>query len=299
MKKLCVFVFSAVMIGQGEEIVYRDSGSEDKLSELIWNFRPLTYFGLDIKYSWTKPENNWGLFVNGIYKYGLPAESGVMEDRDWITIYPNWLTHYSVHDNWTESAHLIDFNLGASFKIFNIFLLKTYLSYHLMKYSWAATGGSFLYPDWDIDEDGTPDGDHQYLSVPLTVGTYEQTWHIFSPGISFYGEFNRFFNIELSFEITPLIWCITKDEHLMRSLVITENLKGKVFIEPSFLFSYKPTDNFVLSLFVAYREINKTRGNGTYNFEGETPPKVLHLTDQLGAGYKAFDIGITAKYSLN
>jgi outer membrane protease len=282
--------------GQAEETVYRASYSNYKLSELLWNFEPLTYAGLDIKYSWLKPGNRWGFFTNGSFKLGFPGETGVMEDRDWMTLNsPNWLTHYSVHNNKTKSANLTDLNLGASFLIFKKFLLKTYISYHYMYFSWAASGGSILYPTWDIDGDGESDGDHYYFPFYNigTVGTYEQTWHIVSPAISFYGEFNRFFDIEISFGVTPFIWCASVDHHLLRDLVVTDDLKGGVFIEPSLLFSYKPSDHFVLSFSFTYREISETRGDGIYKYVGEPS---FTATNQSGAGYKAFDIGIIAKY---
>jgi len=315
MKHILFFLFSVVMIfniaaneysfsigaslgslnGQGQEIVYRDSNSNNKLSELLWNFSPMNYIGLDINYSWQKPGNKWGLFANSLFKLGFPGKTGVMEDRDWIKLYnPNWLTHYSVHDNKTESANLTDINLGASFLIFQKFLLKTYISYHYMSFSWTANGGSLLYPEWDIDEDGEPDGDHYFLPS-INVCTYEQTWHIVSPAISFYGEFNRFFDIEISLEVTPFIWCAAIDKHLLRDLVITENIKGGIFIEPSLLFSYKPSEHFVLSFSFAYREISKTRGNGRYTYSENLS---FTLKNQIGAEYKAFDIGITAKWKM-
>jgi len=315
MKKLCFFVFSVVIIfnlpakehnfsigagvgelnGLAQEVVYRDTKSDNKLSELLWNFNSLTYIGLDIKYSWLKPGNYWGLFANASFKYGLSGKPDVMEDRDWIVAkYPDWLTHYSVHDNKTNSANLIDCNLGTSFLIFQKFLLKSYISYHYMHFSLTASGGSILYPDWDTDGDGKPDGDHLPLFVFYDeVGKYEQTWHVFSPAISFYGEFNRYFDIEIAFEVTPFIWCVAIDEHLLRELVITDVLIGGTFIEPSFLFSYKPSEYFVLSLSFAYREISNSRGDSKYKNAGQ---KAFIERNLSGAGYKAVDFGIISKF---
>jgi outer membrane protease len=314
MKNLCLLVFSVVMIfnlsanehefsigaslgllnGQAQEIVYRDSRSDNKLSELLWNFNSLFYAGLDIKYSWLKPENKWGIFANGSFKYGFPGGTDVIEDRDWmIDNYPNWLTHYSVHDNKTESAYLIDFNLGAQFLISNKFLLKTYVSYHSINFSWTANGGSLLYP-YELDKFNNPIDGHILLES-INVGTYEQTWHIISPALSFYGEFNPYFDIEISLEVTPFTWCTAVDEHLMRDLVYTDEVKGGLFIEPSLLFSFKPSAHFVLSFFFAYREISKTRGDTKCEKAG-----VLALTvkNQAGAGFTSVDFGIIAKYKI-
>jgi len=313
MKKLFVFIFSLAMIfnlsakehdfsigtsfgvlsGQAQEVWYRSSSSDDKESELLWNFKPLFYMGLDIKYSWLKPENKWGLFTNGSIKFGFPDKTGVMEDRDWLkSNNPNWLTNYSVHDNKTESAYLLDFNLGMSFLIFQKFLLKTYFSYHYMFFSWTASGGSILHPTW-----GPGYQDHVPKPEDEKVCTYEQTWHIFSPAISFYGEFNRYFDIEISFEATPFVWCLAKDEHLSSGLVkavYTDNPIGGIFIEPSLLFSYKPSEHFVLSLSFAYREISKSRGDSLYK-EGSSKD---FYKNRSGAGYSAFDVGIILKYKI-
>jgi outer membrane protease len=315
MKISCFFAFSILLVsglaandhnfsiggsfgllnGRAEEIVYRDSKTKNKLSQLLWDFKPLVYAGLDVHYSWQKPENKWGLFANGSSKFGFSGETGIMEDRDWVVDnYPNFLTHYSVHENKTKAAILMDFGIGASFVIFRDFLLKAYISYHYMHWAWTASGGSLLYPTGHINENDEPQGDHFPLRS-IDVGTYEQNWYIVSPAIAFYGEFNRFFDIEISLQATPLIWCITKDHHILRHLVITENTFGGFFIEPSLLFSFKPIDHFVLSFSFQYRNISGTRGNGVYKYAGDPP---FTYRNGVGAGYAAYDIGIIFKYRL-
>jgi outer membrane protease len=316
-KIIFIFAFSAVMIfnlsakehdfsigvdfgllnGHAQELVYKSYNSDGKLSELLWNFKSLSYIGLDVRYSWLKSGNRWGVFFNGSYKRGFSSENDVMEDRDWLAAdYPDCLTNYSVHKNNTEFANLADLNLGILFLISKEFFLqniniKTYLSYHFMNFSWTARGGSLLYP--------ASIGGHMYISPILKVGTYEQTWHIFSPAISFYGEFNRYFDIELAFEITPFISFLSKDEHLLRNLVIIDNLNGGLFIEPSLLFSFKPSDLIVLSLSFAYREISKSRGNSLYKQTLPSKQTSSSLEKNIGgAGYTATDIGIIAKFKI-
>jgi len=312
-KTVFIFVFSVAMIfnlsakehdfsfgvnfgslnGQAQEIVYTDSKSKNYLSELLWNFDSLNYIGLDIRYSWLKPENKFGIFANGLFKFGVSDGAAKMEDKDWLAYeyYPDWLTNYSVHDSKVDTLNMIDFNLGMSIIIFQKFLLKPYVSYHYMHFEWSARGGSFLYPMEKINNNYV-DG-HLYLTQPIKVITNEQTWNIIAPGISFYGEFNRFFDIEIAFEVTPFIWCNSIDNHILRDLVITDTLTGGSFIEPSFLFSFKPTDNFVLSLSFVYREIENSRGNSKYK---ETDEPAFIEINIGGAGYYATDIGIIIKF---
>jgi outer membrane protease len=319
MKRIYLFILSVVMImglpakenghnlsigvslgllnGQGEEIVYRDETSSNKLSQLLWDAKNLFYAGVDMDYSWQKQENNWGIFANSSFKFGFPAKNGVTEDRDWMhSVYPDFLTHYSVHDNRTESAVLIDVDAGVSFRIFKKFLLKTYITYSFMYFSWAANGGSFLYPEVDTNGDGVPDsGGHRYLLWPIDVGTYKQTWNIISPGLAFYGEFNPYFDIEISFTLSPFIWCFTEDDHILRSLKVTGNADGGFFIEPGLVFSFKPKKFFIVSFSFTYRSISGTRGDGIYTEQGQPSWKAENMD---GAGYSAFDVGLIAKFKI-
>jgi outer membrane protease len=286
-----------LLYGRAEEIVYRDSRTKNKLSQLLWDLKPLIYAGADINYRWQKPENSWGIFAHTAFKFGFPGETGVMEDRDWIALYyPDWLTHYSVHDNKTKNAIIVDADIGVSFPVFRQFLLKTYISYNFMYFAWSGQGGSYLYPVWDTDGDGKPDGDHFPETRSIDVIRYKQTWHIISPGVAFYGEFNRYFSGEIAFKISPLIWCIGVDNHVLRDLTITtDKLDIGLFIEPSLLFSFTPKDFFTLSLSVLYRDIRYVRGDGIYKELGKP---VRTVNNMLGTGYSVFDVGLTAKFKL-
>jgi outer membrane protease len=277
-----------LLAGVGEEIVYRYDNSNDKLSQVLWHFEPLLYAGVDLHYNWQIPASRWSLFTDTVFKFGFPGETGVMEDSDWVDVrYADWLTHYSVSGNKTESAILIDANVGASFTIFEKYLLKTFITYSYIHFSWTASGGSFLYP--------SSDGDHGYLTVSRDVGTYKQVWNILSPGISFYGAFNRYFNIEISLKLSPFIWLSAKDEHLDRNLVITDEIFGGFFIEPGLCFSFEPNNFFTLSLSFLYRNISGTRGDGDYKYQGQP---TITAEDLRGAGYSSFDVGIMIKFNI-
>jgi outer membrane protease len=75
-----------LLLGQGEKIVYRYDNSDDKLSQLLWHFEPLVYAGVDLHYNWPMPASGWNFFADGIFKFGFPGESGVMEDSDWLDV---------------------------------------------------------------------------------------------------------------------------------------------------------------------------------------------------------------------
>jgi len=285
-----------ILYGQSEEIVYRNRDSDEKLSQLLWDLKPLVYAGANLHYHWQNPFYNWGLFSDVLFKFGLPGNTGYMEDRDWMdTQYANFLTHYSISDNKTESAVLIDFNAGITFNVYQDWLLKFFVSYSYMNFSWTASGGSVLHPyppdNPNIDHSR---GSHGYFKTPIDVVTYKQSWNIVSLGASFYGAFNPYFNIDISIKLSPLISCMSEDNHILINWIMTDYLYGGFFIEPNITFSFTPNDFFTLSFSAKYRSINNTRGDSLYNRNNS-----FTLYRNIGgAGFSAFDAGIVARLNL-
>jgi outer membrane protease len=282
--RFSIGVSLGLLHGQGEEIVYWDEGSDRKLSQLLWDIKPLGYAGVDVGLDWQKQGSRWGFFTGSDFKFGFPGKNGVMVDRDWRGAnYPDWLTNYSEHDNRTDSALLIDADFGMSFRLSESFLLKAYIVYTYMSFSWTASGGSFLYPA----------GGHWFEEPTGSAVTYQQSWHIISPALAFYGKFNRYFDIELSLKASPFIWCVADDNHPIKNIHFTDTMEYGFFIEPKLVFSYIPKDYFSLSLSVSYRDISGTRGDTDERSQGK--PAVT-FEDEAGAGYRAFDIGLSAKF---
>jgi len=223
--------------------------------------------------------------------------TGVMEDRDWLDEdYPGWLTHYSVHDNKTRGAVLIDLTAGVSITLFDRFLLKPFLSYSLMRFSWTGSGGSVLYPH-SYDKNNPPNviPGHVYLANTAVI-TYTQTWNIIATGLSFYGAFNRYFDADVSLKLSPFIWCAAVDNHFLRDLTVTESMWGVFFVEPSLLFSFTPNGFFKLSLAAAYRYIGYTRGNSLYDDRYNGTVTTYGYIG--GAGYSAVTIGLAATFTV-
>jgi outer membrane protease len=284
-----------LLAGQAEEIVYLGN-SEDKLSQLLWDLKPLIYAGINANMDWQRPGRRWSIFADASFKAGLPMETGEMEDRDWTVLgYPDFLTHYSVSTNNTNRAFLADLDIGVSVPIFRrLFLIKPMISYSFMYFSWMASGASILYPG--------SDGDHGYYSSSIDVISYKQIWHIVSTGFALYGEFNDYFNIEIAFKISPLIFGFSKDDHILRNLYITDRIFGGFFLEPRLLFTFTPVDFIDLSLSVAYRHISESRGDSVYD---QGPPGSSGLSvgthsfkNIAGAGYRVFDVGLVVTFKL-
>jgi outer membrane protease len=278
-----------LLSGACEELVYRNNNAKNYVSQLSWQLSPLFAVGFNLHYDWLRQSASGleglfsGIFTDVSFKYGIPGKTGMMEDRDWMMSQADWLTHLSLHDNETATVLLGDLDAGFSLKLYNDFRLKAFLSYRFMYYSFIASRGAFLYPE--------DDGGHAYLVTNDRVGTYRQIWHIISPGLSFYGVFNKYFDAELSIRVSPLIMLYSLDEHLLKDLVITDEAFWGLFVEPALLFSFKPKSSFALVFSLNYRNISGTRGNSTYRYPDESNT----YSGVGGAAYSVFDIGISAR----
>lgn len=285
-------ISTGFLFGHSEEIVFVDNRSPDKWSLLTWEIKPLFYIGLDLRY--TRYENNFGFFANVSGRFGLPGKTGLHENRDWfemsgniaVPTYPN-LTHYSVHDNHTKTAILLDADIGVSFRINDRLRLKPFISYSMMYFSWEGVGGTFFYPDWH--------GGH-FTRPSWEIGiTYRQLWHIISPGLSLYGELNGLFSMELFFRASPLVWLFAVDEHLLREgydvpYLFYDRAFGGIMLEPGLQFSFKPNPFFALSFFYSFRNISEMRGLGvsfTRDYRRGT-----HIA---GGAYSVHTFGIAAR----
>jgi outer membrane protease len=276
-----------LLSGRAEELVYQDENSGDKLSQLLWDLKPLVYTGAGLRYH-RQSRGGGGFFAEAMVKLGIPGETGVMEDRDWMGLNaPQWLTHYSVHTNRTDWAVLFDGSLGLSFPVWTHFLLKISVAYHFMNFYWMGKGGSLLYP--------YPDSHGYITTATATVITYQQIWHAIGPAVSFYGAFNRYFSMELAFNFSPLVFFAGLDNHILRvpRLVITGKYNGGFSIQPGLVFSFAPKGSLVFSLSLAYRRIRGTRGDGYYDEQG-SPLQVA--TNANGAGYSVFDVGFNVRF---
>ena len=274
-----------LLSGDGEEIVYRDNITKNKLSQLLWKFEPLYYIEAMINYSWKLPSAKLFFFTDTSFKYGVPNNLGLMEDRDWFNA--NVLTHYSIHDITTETAILVDANSGVSFLLSEKFSIKPFIFYSFMNLKWSARGGEYWYPP--------ANGGHGYINQDIIAVNYKQIWNIFGIGVSIHYTLNKLFDIGSFLKISPLVWCNTLDNHFLRDLVITDTMFGGFFVEYGFNFSIKITNKLITTVYAGGRYINGTRGYSVYDEEGIQPVLYNNIA---GSGYNALNIGITATFKL-
>jgi len=283
--------------GQAEEIVYPSSRYKaELLSQLLWDIKPVFYYGLAMDFARAQPMDTWGFFSNLSLKNGIPHKSGNMEDRDWESIENDALTKYSIHDNFTDNVLFLDFSAGFSFPLKRILLLKAYLTVSYMHFSFYGENGHASY----ARETGgnifasINDNPHK-ISFDGRVINYTQEWLTIAPGVSLGYYFTSRFLAELAFQISPLVYCTDLDEHLMTYTQYRDYMRYGVFIEPGFHVSWFAGKRLELSLKCSWRHIGGTRGE-TYQSSFFSDNFVRN--GEAGAGLSVIDTGLCLKIRL-
>jgi outer membrane protease len=283
--------------GQAEEIVYPSSEFKaDLLSQLLWDMKPVFYIGLLADFSRRNPMEKWGGFANLSFKYGLPRKSGKMEDRDWESYENTALTSFSSHDNQTNKLFLLDLSAGFSVPLNRIILLKAYLNVSYMHLGFSGFNGYGKYARGNPPYSGKyyPIDDNPTLKDYYgKVINYTQNWFHIAPGVSFGFFFHKNFSAELSFAISPLIFCNDEDQHLTTNVQFLDIMRGGLLIEPGLNFSFIANKWIELSLGCSWRHISKTRGE-TY-WRKPIGEGAYFQQGMAGAGFSFIDTGFSLK----
>jgi outer membrane protease len=284
------------LYGYGEEIVYKYAGKETYLSQLLWNMKPLFYYGAALDFSRIRPLEKPGFFGSLSLKFGFPSKTGGMEDRDWMTMNDE-LTNYSLSDNYTNGAFLLDLFLGASLPLGDFALIKLQWSFSLMSFQWAGRDGYYQYSSSKNVPLDDSVGITPYYGVLIL---YAQNWLITSPGLAVQLPLSRHFRAELLFQISPFIFCNARDDHILRNLEFLDYVSGGLYLEPGGKFAFSFRERFELSLYGSYRYI---RGGHGESYERSTGTgtglgQYLKSEQDAGAAWYAFDSGLTFKVRL-
>jgi outer membrane protease len=299
---LSVSTSAGILYGRGEENVYFSNIDTILYSQLLWDLKPLWYFGSALGYALAEPMEAISLFAELSVKAGIPGQTGVIEDRDWMA--PNHgYSHFSVHDNFTQGALLADMNLGFSFPLWGRVLLKTggWLSY--MRFAWDAKDGyrqhaegNKSYGSYELWDPSIP---KVYIHGPAL--SYSVKWFIVSPGLSVGVPFLGRFLAGLTLTSSPFIWAAAEDvHHGSPDVQYFDYVSGGFFIEPRFDFSFSPHKRLDLLWYISYRHISGARGDTytRYSFQStqEYPDDVIETyQNQGGAGFRALDTGLSLK----
>ena len=282
------------IFGQSLELVYPVSGGTkgNYLSELKWDLKPVFYSGFWVDFAKVDLMSSPGFFASFSFKAGIPSASGIMEDRDWLSVENDALTNYSRHDNKTQGFFAADLSLGASIPVKPHFYIKPFLCGSWMHFSFSATNGYAIYA-----REKTPGSETFYRidDNPDTetfsgeIMTYRQDWLFFAAGLQAGTKILSPFSFDISFKISPLIFCFATDQHKHESKKFTykDFTYFGLYLEPSagVSFIYKRTE---ISLNFTYRYAGKSKGKGYYKESGDSDYSLS--PNAAGAGLSIFDV---------
>jgi outer membrane protease len=288
------------LYGQGEEIVYKADTGDAYLSQLLWDMKPLFYFGAALDFSRIKPREKWGFFAALSMKFGVPMETGTMEDRDWIS-HPDWnptdaLTNYSAHNASVDGAYMLDFVSGASLPIRSVVVGKAYLGLSYMRVKWTAQDGYLHYGEYHQIEDcyePVKDSD-PIVSMTGPVMAYSQDWLLFFIGLSASVYVIPKTVLTLSFQGSPLLWYTGLDDHLLTKTQYEDQIFGGASLEPGGSIVFSPHERFSLGFNIAWRYIKGNRGKSKARQTGLGDYEFTSQGNTAGAGYQALDLSLSA-----
>ena len=290
-----------LVYGQAEELVYPVDTKAPLLSELLWDMKPVFYYGLLLDFSQINPRNRWGFFSNVSLKMGIPGPSGKQENRDWQSTENANLTDFSRHDNHTRELFLLDFRCGLSFPV-NRFLIKPFFHVSFKRLSFYGTDGYGIYARliqrgiyYPIDDDP------RLEQFSGKVISYTQEWIGVAPGVSVTFFWLHNFFTELSFMVSPLVYCSALDEHkegphMPRGRQFRDYMLGGIWIEPALRLSYAVKDWLTVSWGISWRHISGTKGNSY--FREPIGTGTYRRAGQAGAGLSMLTTGLQFKVRL-
>jgi outer membrane protease len=290
-----------IVWGQAFEYVYPVPGETkgELLSELIWDMKPVCYASFSADFGLTDLLSGPGFFSSLVFKAGIPAYSGVMEDRDWQSIVNSNLTNFSSHENETNEFIRLDLAVGASLPM-NFLYIKPFISGSWMHFVFTASNGYYKYADEIPKKSGS--GIYEPIENAPVVSldgygkiiTYQQDWLLLSAGCSIGTNILYPVHFELSFKLSPFTYCEATDSHLLTYTVFKDFTNFGLFLEPGCSISLD-VKKIKFSLDVAYRYISRTKGESYYGYND----KIYDISpNKAGAALSVMDFQFLIKLTV-
>jgi outer membrane protease len=283
--------------GQGEEIVYKDTDGT-YLSELLWDMKPLLYYGTALSVKVQIPSWPVSFYATPSVKIGIDGRSGSIEDRDWMDPDQDFLTHYSKHDNYVYDSWFFDGDIGVSVplrpgKTFNP-EISLFIRFSYMELRWISRDGYIQYgANSSFISPYIPWSDSFPKNKTFGPGIqYSQFWILVSPGLAADFPVLSFFTLNCSFTVTSFIWVAAEDLHLIKSEQYLDYPRGGMALEPEIQALFFLNRRCSLSLRASWRYIRGTMGNSWKKAIGG---KTYSPAGSAGAGFHALDTGISFK----
>jgi outer membrane protease len=289
-----------ILWGQAEEIVYKNADTDTKLSQLLWDLKPLIYAGLDLEFGPKKPWIKSGFFAEAALKYGLPLRTGSIVDKDWLA--PNdssYLTNYSKHDAYLEKngSLFLDISAGFSWALPWPIYLRAFADFSYIRISWNSRDGYLQYPNYPNPNYNHDPWNENLPKIPISGPAidYQQNWLLLSPGVSAGFQGSDYFSIIIYALVTPLVRAVNIDEHLQAAKTIRyeDYLYGGLAIKYGTEISFFPFKKWEFLLAADLQRINGSRGS-TYEKASTSAYYSEHVNGG-GGGFMVLNLGVSAK----
>jgi outer membrane protease len=289
-----------MLYGQSEEIVYSDIDPDKYLSQLLWDIKPLWYHGYSLSYGLADPRQKAGLFAELLLRSGIPAGTGIMEDRDWMAS-DYGFSHFSAHTNFTRSALLADIGFGVSVPLGRRLFLRAGLWFSYMRFFWDSVDG-YMQHAADLDKDGIYDPWADDIPKKYHFGpaiSYSQRWLVFSPGLSLGFPFGKYFSLDISMLLGPLVNAEARDvHHNQPDREFQDHMSsGAILYEPRGEFTFSPNKNLAFSWNIGCRFLSGARGSSETRISFDSSESGIggyqSLSNESGAALRFLETGIT------
>lgn len=195
-----------------------------ELSLLTWDIQNSIEIGCDIEFGYKYFISDFSFCI------GLPSKSGYMQDYDWLSIYTDYLTNYSIHDNKITKNYYLNFKLGAYIPLLSekiILQPMTGIKYDRIKFS--AFDGYYQYVS--DPENSTIPWTSNIPKMEMTgeLIRYEVESFFIDFSFKFTWNINSFVSFSTTISALPTIFITALDNHIERNTYFLDhNMKGAV-----------------------------------------------------------------------
>lgn len=200
--------------GSVEELVFED---EIQISKLLWKQQCVPQFNIECNIKF------YSIFIRAKYSTVIPIKSGFLEDFDYLTQTENVISHYSMHDLYTDKDYSFSGQIGYNINIVRKkYQLLPFIGITYQNRKFTAQDGYLQYP---VISGSNWTGDEVKTFLTGTVITYEQSiWYPYF-GIENKISFGNC-SVGLSISYYPYISVDSLDSHILRLAQFYDSMKG-------------------------------------------------------------------------
>jgi outer membrane protease len=212
-----------------------------KLSELQWDLKPLLCPGLD--FAW----RGGAVYLGMAFRFGIPGNSGWMEDSDWTDGGSGQRTHYSRSDCLITGYRGFDAKLGYFLLSSGAMSISLHGIYSYSLFRMEARDGYYEYPM----ESGSFSG---------PVLKYRQAYHILMAASRLAWHPFPFLSADFSGGFSPALFCSAVDNHLLTGYEYHDDIRWGWYLFASAGCSWHMDSSISLSLEGGYFFVPLARG---------------------------------------